>query len=213
MLVSAILPWLACGLAAANAPTAGAGGAQLGVVSRSTVADLVNRYALEYGIDPRLLDALIRVESAYDPRAVSHKGAMGLMQLMPATARRLSVSDPFDPEQNIRGGAAEFARLLDVYSGQVELALAAYNAGEGAVARYGGIPPYRETRNYVARIMTLYTGKPWGWRRARQARPVSLVRDPESGEVLITNERRTSDPVISGGSLGGGFGRSSGGQR
>jgi hypothetical protein len=179
------------------------------VMERSQIQQLVLRYAAEYGMDYLLLDALIRTESAYNPNAVSHKGAMGLMQLMPATARRLRVADPFDPEQNIRGGVAEFARLMERYSGRVELALAAYNAGEGAVSKYGGIPPFRETRNYVARIMELYTGKPWNGTIRRRPAQVKLVRDPTSGAVLITNQRNRSTPssTTSGGSLGGGFGR------
>jgi soluble lytic murein transglycosylase-like protein len=110
----------------------------------------------EYGVDARLAHALIRVESNYQADAVSPKGAMGLMQLMPATARQYSVANPFDPEQNLAGGLRHLRGLLDRYGrGRESLALAAYNAGEGAVSKYQGIPPYRETRNYVERIMTL----------------------------------------------------------
>ncbi len=117
---------------------------------------LINRMADEYGVDARLAHALIRVESNYQADAVSPKGAMGLMQLMPATARQYSVANPFDPEQNLAGGLRHLRGLLDRYGrGRESLALAAYNAGEGAVNKYQGIPPYRETRNYVERIMTL----------------------------------------------------------
>lgn len=117
---------------------------------------LINRMADEYGVDARLAHALIRVESNYQADAVSPKGAMGLMQLMPATARQYSVDNPFDPEQNLAGGLRHLRGLLDRYGrGRESLALAAYNAGEGAVSKYQGIPPYRETRNYVERIMTL----------------------------------------------------------
>ncbi|RLV56470.1 lytic transglycosylase [Aeromicrobium phragmitis] len=105
-----------------------------------------------YGVEPRLLAAVARAESAFDPRAVSHAGAQGLMQLMPATARGLGVSDPFDPAQAV-DGAARLLRDLQRQFGTTELALAAYNAGPGAVQRYGGVPPYRETQNYVATIM------------------------------------------------------------
>ena len=103
-------------------------------------------------IDRILLDALVAQESAYDITAVSHKGAQGLTQLMPATAARLNVKDVFDAEQNLRGGATELSRLLKKYS-SLSLALAAYNAGEGAVAKYGGIPPYAETQDYVVKVM------------------------------------------------------------
>ncbi len=135
---------------------------------------------------------------------------MGLMQLMPATAKRLDVNDPFDPEENIRGGVTEFARLVDRYSGNLQLALAAYNAGEGAVARYRGVPPYDETHEYVSRIMTIYTGRPYQMGRAsRPARPVKMVRDPH-GATVITNttpggQGSAQPPTLDGGPLRGGF--------
>ena len=114
---------------------------------------LIEQYAREHGVSPDLVRAVIQAESNYDPRAVSAKGAMGLMQLMPATARELGVDDAFHPAQNIRGGVTYLARLLAKYDGNVELALAAYNAGAGNVERYGNaVPPFRETRDYVAKI-------------------------------------------------------------
>jgi len=113
-----------------------------------------------HGVSADLVRAVIQVESAYDHLAVSSKGARGLMQLMPATARRMGVSDSFDPRQNILGGARYLALLLDLFSGDVSLALAAYNAGENAVARYKGIPPYRETRDYVRKVRALFSGGP-----------------------------------------------------
>ncbi len=159
-----------------------------------------------------LVDALVRVESAYDPNAVSRRGAMGLMQLMPATAERLGVDDPFDPEKNIRGGVREFSRLLDQYSGNLQFALAAYNAGEGAVARYQGVPPYAETQNYVSRILTIYTGQPYRMGGgSRPARPVKMVRD-RNGTTVITNttaaatESVVRSPASGDGPLRGGFG-------
>jgi soluble lytic murein transglycosylase len=119
---------------------------------------LIHQYAELRGIDPVLVRAMIQVESGYDPTAVSRKGAIGLMQLMPATASELRVDDPFDPESNIRGGTAYFRRLLNEFDDQLVLALAGYNAGPQAVRRYGGVPPYRETQEYVRRVLRLYRG-------------------------------------------------------
>ena len=115
--------------------------------------DVIDHHAREQGLRPDLVRAVIQVESAFNPRARSHKGAMGLMQLMPATARELGVRNAYDPLENIRGGVAYLRSLLDQFNGNEELALAAYNAGAGKVIKYGGtVPPYRETRDYVSRI-------------------------------------------------------------
>lgn len=120
---------------------------------------LIDRMATAHGVDIKLAHALVQVESNYKAKAVSPKGAMGLMQLMPATARQYAIDDPFDPIQNLTAGLRHLRGLLDRYGrGKESLALAAYNAGEGAVSRYKGIPPYRETQNYVQRILSL-TGK------------------------------------------------------
>lgn len=116
--------------------------------------DIIAEHAQAQGISPALVRAVIQLESGFNPTAVSRKGALGLMQLMPATARELGVENPFHPAQNIRGGVAYLRRLLDLYDQDVTLALAAYNAGPGAVARYGDVPPYRETQEYVRRITT-----------------------------------------------------------
>jgi hypothetical protein len=118
----------------------------------------IRHYAASQGLDARLVQAVIQAESAYNPRAVSRVGAMGLMQLMPATARLLAVAEPFSPEENIRGGVTYLRRMLDEF-GSVELAVAAYNAGPGAVRKYNGVPPYAETRQYVRRVLGLYRGE------------------------------------------------------
>ena len=110
-----------------------------------------------YGVDASMVSALIRAESNYEPRAVSRKGARGLMQLMPATARRLSLSQPFDPVANVRAGVRYLKELMDRFDHRPELVLAAYNAGENAVENYGGVPPYRETQGYVKRILSWWT--------------------------------------------------------
>lgn len=116
-------------------------------------SELVGECATRHGLDESLVWAVMAQESGGKVRAVSHKGAAGLMQLMPATAERFGVTDRFDPRQNVMAGCAYLRWLLDRYRGDVSLALAGYNAGEGAVDRYNGIPPYRETKNYVRSIM------------------------------------------------------------
>jgi soluble lytic murein transglycosylase-like protein len=132
--------------------TRGSSGDGSGVRS-SQWDDVIDYHAREQGIRPDLVRAVIQVESAFNPRARSHKGAMGLMQLMPATARELGVRNAYDPLENIRGGVLYLRGLLDQFAGNEELALAAYNAGPGAVTKYGGtVPPYRETRDYVTKI-------------------------------------------------------------
>jgi soluble lytic murein transglycosylase-like protein len=115
-----------------------------------------------WGVDPTLVRAVIQVESDFNPRCVSNKGARGLMQLIPETARRYGVKDIFDPGQNIDGGVHYLADLLSMFHNDLQHALAAYNAGEGAVLKYAGIPPYEETSTYVKRALTVYYGSPYG---------------------------------------------------
>lgn len=122
-------------------------------------ADLVlaiYELAPEYDLDPALVLEVVRAESNFNPRARSRKGALGLMQLIPATAQRFGVNDPFEPMQNLRGGMAYLRWLLERFDGDLKLMLAGYNAGEAAVERHGGVPPYRETREYVQRILQRY---------------------------------------------------------
>jgi soluble lytic murein transglycosylase-like protein len=117
----------------------------------------IQEAAERYGVPERLVSAVIRAESGFDPRAVSRAGAQGLMQLMPATATTLGVRDAFNPQQNIDGGVRHLRGLIDRFGTRnLPLAIAAYNAGEGAVTRHGGIPPYQETRDYVARVLRFY---------------------------------------------------------
>jgi len=118
----------------------------------------INEAAARHNVDPSLVRSVIKVESNFNPNAVSRKGAMGLMQLMPSTARSLNVSNPFDPQQNVDAGVRHLRSLLDSYGGNVRLSLAAYNAGSRAVARSAGVPRFRETQNYVRRITNLYNG-------------------------------------------------------
>ena len=129
-----------------------------GVAGRSPadIDQLVEQTAARFQVDPELIRAIIRVESDYDPKAVSNKGAMGLMQLIPATAHRFGVVNPFDPKQNLEGGVNYLKYLLGLFGGNLSLSLAAYNAGEHSVQRYGGIPAIPETQNYVRKVQSIY---------------------------------------------------------
>jgi soluble lytic murein transglycosylase-like protein len=120
---------------------------------------LIEKAAGENNVDPALLDAVVACESSYDPMCRSRAGALGLTQLMPDTMKEMGVTDWKDPEQNLQGGAKYLSQMLSKYPGRTDLALAAYNAGPGAVAKHGGIPPYTETRNYVDRVLKLYNAR------------------------------------------------------
>lgn len=140
-----------------NQPTPPAGDVQQDspMLDGTPYAEIIAAAAEAHGVDPMLVRALIQVESGYRPRARSPRGAMGLMQLMPSTAREYNVRHPFEPKANIDAGIKHLKALIDRFGDDVGLALAAYNAGPGAVERFNGIPPYRETRSYVSRILAL----------------------------------------------------------
>ena len=148
--------------AAANQPAAGNQPApemaapQSVLRTSAQVEAAIAQAAARHHVDPNLVRAVVKVESNFNPNAVSRKGAMGLMQLMPGTARELAVTDPFDPQQNVDAGVRHLRGLLDSYDGDVSRSLAAYNAGATAVAKHNGIPPYAETQDYVRRITKLY---------------------------------------------------------
>lgn len=130
--------------------------AQNRCLRRNKYQKVIERISLRYQVDPKLVTAVIAAESCFKPKIVSPKGAEGLMQLMPFTAKRFGVSNSFDPMQNIMGGVKYLRFLLKYFKNDVRLAVAAYNAGEGAVDRYKGVPPYKETRNYVVKVLKMY---------------------------------------------------------
>ncbi len=162
--------------------------AQGRAVTSAAIDQAIEQAAAKHNVDPNLVRAVVKVESNFNPSAVSRKGAMGLMQLMPSTARELNVSNPFDPEQNVDAGVRHLKHLLENFHGDVGLSLAAYNAGQGAVQRNGGVPPFRETRNYVRRITSLYGRGDLGaamWSGPIRA-PIHVTRD-ERGVLTFTN--------------------------
>jgi soluble lytic murein transglycosylase-like protein len=150
-------------------------------VAPEMVDKAIDAAAQRHGVDPNLVRAVVKVESNFNPRAVSRKGAMGLMQLMPYTAKSLKVGNAFDPNQNVDAGVRHLKSLLENYNGNVELSLAAYNAGSGAVSRNRGIPPYRETRDYVKKITDIY------WGSGFKARMIES-RDAEGHRYFSNNE-------------------------
>ncbi len=167
--------------------TARAGSRRSRATLRKTpFAILIEHHARRSALDPNLVRAVIQVESDFDPLAVSVKGAQGLMQLMPDTARELRVEDVWDPDENIRGGTTYLRQQLDRF-GRIDLALAAYNAGPGAVERYRRIPPYRDTQDYVAEVLRLY--RDGGGFFSSGTRPVVVKRGPDNVPMLSTPQR------------------------
>lgn len=167
------------------------------VAAPSRFDDLIAAAAQQHALDPKLLKSVMLFESGFNPKAVSRKGARGLMQLMPKTAAQHGVRDVHDPGQNVQAGARHLSYLLDLYRGDLEKTLAAYNAGEAAVERYGGVPPYDETRDYVRNILDAYSGRAdlkggFGRPAARTfrspapARSVRVVRDANDRVLLTT---------------------------
>jgi len=155
------------------------------VASPLDIDAAIDEAAARHNVDPNLVRAVVKVESNFNPNAVSRKGAMGLMQLMPSTARQLKVKNPFDPEQNVDAGVRHLKQLLENYGGDIKLTLAAYNAGAGAVARSSGVPHYAETQNYVRRITNLYNAGS-GWTAGASRDPVRVQRDAR-GVLYISN--------------------------
>ncbi|MGA2019685.1 MAG: lytic transglycosylase domain-containing protein [Candidatus Sulfotelmatobacter sp.] len=169
----------------ANARIAAAnfGGA---LTTSGDIDSAIEQAAARHNVDPNLVRAVVKVESNFNPNAVSRKGAMGLMQLMPSTARQLNVKNPFDPEQNVDAGVRHLKQLLESYGGDIKLTLAAYNAGAGAVARSSGVPHYAETQNYVRRITNLYYGGSAIDPTGASHDPVTVQRDAR-GVLHISN--------------------------
>ena len=149
--------------------------------ARKQVVELVRKLAPEYGVSPRLVMAVIKAESNFESTAVSPKNAQGLMQLIPETSLRFNVRKPFDPEQNIRGGMSYLRWLLAYFEGDVALVAAAYNAGEGAVNRYRGVPPYAETRGYVKRILGIFK------KEIHPFNPEVTTPSPELPKIRVAN--------------------------
>jgi hypothetical protein len=155
------------------------------IASSGDIDSAIEQAAARHNVDPNLVRAVVKVESNFNPNAVSRKGAMGLMQLMPSTARQLKVRNPFDPEQNVDAGVRHLKQLLESYDGDIKLTLAAYNAGAGAVARSSGVPRYAETQNYVRRITNLYYGVS-EFNSGASHDPVTVQRDSR-GVLYISN--------------------------
>jgi len=154
---------------------------------------IINEKAETYDIDPSLIKAVIETESNWNSMAISRKGAMGLMQLMPSTASDMNVHNPFNPEENIEGGTRYLRYLLERYKGDLTLALAAYNAGPNAVEKYGCIPPYTETRQYVSKVLSIYNGEGADFHASGKARKDKIYKVIlDDGSVLFTNSSHLS---------------------
>jgi soluble lytic murein transglycosylase-like protein len=156
--------------------------AQAELNSNKSYDGLIQTLSGKYGVDSSLVHSIIQAESNYNSRAVSPKGACGLMQLMPKTVKQYGVKDPFDPRENIEGGIKLLKDLIKAYDGNTELVLAAYNAGQEAIKKYGGIPPYSETRKYIKRVKTEY-------KKSSVSRTKIYVFYDEKGKAVFTNDK------------------------
>ncbi len=170
-------------------------GAALSAAPAAEIAAAADRIAVEHALSPQLVRSVIKIESNYNPYAISPKGALGVMQLVPATARRFGVTDVFNPADNIRGGARYLKYLLDLYKGDEALALAAYNAGEEAVARYGGVPPFPETQNYVVSVRRQLGRRQPVTSAATAATPAKSV-EPDPASPSHIQEIREPDGTV-----------------
>ena len=191
-LVAANLPAGAVGARTAARPAPISEGLP-SVAAPPQINQIISELSRRHGISPALVKAVVTVESAFDPKAVSAKGARGLMQLMPGTAADLGVDNLYDPRGNLDGGIRHLRVLLDRYDGDLRLALAAYNAGEEAVRRHGGVPPFAETREYVRRVLHHYER----WQRAAPERPnQTLYRSRDAaGRLLVSNLAAAAPPA------------------
>ncbi|MEA2005221.1 MAG: lytic transglycosylase domain-containing protein [Acidobacteriota bacterium] len=156
---------------------------QINVLPNTQYDKLIQDISMKHGVDSSLIHSIIRAESNYNPSAISQKGAVGLMQLMPETAKQYGVRNVFDPKENVEGGVKYIKDLIRLYNAKTDLVLAAYNAGQEAVKKYSGIPPYDETRNYIERVKSSYD-KPLIKHRTK----IYKFLD-ESGRVVFTNDR------------------------
>ena len=167
----------------APAPSSPAGAAPSVASIPAAYIDIINVACDRYGVDPLLVHAIVKVESDFNPYALSRKGAMGLMQLMPQTAVEMNVKNSFSPHENIEGGVKYLRYLMDRYEGNLSLALAAYNAGENSVKRWGTIPPFKETKRYVERILKIYNGQG----KTFTPRYTIYIGYSEDGSLLLTD--------------------------
>lgn len=160
-------------------------------LKRVRYTPIIRQAGTKHGVDPELIRSVIEVESGFDSRAVSHAGARGLMQLMPPTAARYNVRNSFSPDDNINGGTRYLKYLLGRYDGNLKLALAAYNAGENAVDKYSGVPPYRETKRYIEKVLSLYYKTP-GNKNPIMKKPRIYRYFDENGTLVISDVPKTA---------------------
>lgn len=160
--------------------------------AKASINDIISQKSSQYGVDARLVHAVIKQESGYNPKAVSSAGASGIMQLMPDTAKRFSVKDLFNPEQNITGGVKYLKFLLDLFDGDIVKSVAGYNAGEGAVLKYNGVPPYAETKDYVKKVVANYKSK----KLIHKAESPKGIDKPKADSALLFSRNETDTTLL-----------------